>query len=151
MMKDVEQTIGNIIDKQGIAFISSVDADGFPNTKAMLPPRKRIGIKIFYFTTNTSSMRVAQYRKNTKACIYFCDKRFFRGVMLKGIMQVLEDSESKEMIWRDGDTMYYPLGVTDPDYCVLKFIADTGRYYTNFNSQDFELRADFDVLPLNIL
>lgn len=59
-------------------------------------------------------MRAAQYRDNPKACIYFCDRRFFRGVMLKGTMEVLEDSESKEMIWREGDTMYYPKGVTDP-------------------------------------
>ncbi len=137
MMRDVGQTIGNLIDKLGVAFISSLDEDGFPNTKAMLPPRKRDGIQTFYFTTNTSSMRVRQYRSNPKACIYFCDKRFFRGVMLKGTMEVLEDAASKEMIWQDGDTMYYPKGVTDPDYCVLKFTAQTGRYYTNFSSENF--------------
>jgi general stress protein 26 len=28
--------------------------------------------------------------------------------------------------------MYYPLGVTDPDYCVLKFTAENGRMYENF-------------------
>lgn len=139
MMKNAEQTIGNLIDKQSVSFISSVGEDGFPNTKAMLPPRKREGIKTFYFTTNTSSMRVAQYRDNPRACIYFCDKRFFRGVMLKGAMEVLEDSDSKEMIWRDGDTMYYPGGVSDPDYCVLKFTSQSGRYYTNFHSEDFEI------------
>jgi len=137
MIKDAEQTIGNLIDKQGVSFISSVDKDGFPNTKAMLPPRKRESIETFYFTTNTSSMRVAQYRENPKACIYFCDKRFFRGVMLKGTMEVLEDKASKEMIWQEGDTMYYPLGVTDPDYCVLKFKAGSGRYYSNFSSEGF--------------
>jgi general stress protein 26 len=137
MMKNTEQTIGKLIDKQGVSLISSVDNDGFPNTKAMLPPRKRSGIKTFYFTTNTSSMRVAQYRKNPKACIYFFDKRFFRGVMLKGTMEVLEDAASKEMIWKEGDTMYYPLGVTDPDYCVLKFSAEAGRYYSNFSSENF--------------
>nr|WP_313186983.1 pyridoxamine 5'-phosphate oxidase family protein [Lacrimispora sp.] len=137
MMRDAAQTIGNLIDKQGVSFISSLDDDGFPNTKAMLPPRKRDGIKTFYFTTNTSSMRVSQFRKNPKACIYFCDKRFFRGVMLKGTVEVLEDAASKEMIWQEGDTMYYPQGVTDPDYCVLKFIAQTGRFYANFNSENF--------------
>jgi len=137
MLRDTEQTIGNLIDKQGVSFISSVDSDGFPNMKAMLPPRKREGIKVFYFTTNTSSMRVGQYRIEPKACIYFCDKRFFGGVMLKGTMEVLEDSVSKEMIWREGDTMYYPQGVTDPDYCVLRFTAQTGRYYTNFSSENF--------------
>ena len=139
MMRDAGQTIGNLIDKQGVAFISSLDEDGFPNTKAMLPSRKRDWIKTFYFTTNTSSMRVRQYRSNPKACIYFCDKRFFRGVMLKGTMEVLEDAASKKMIWQDGDTMYYPKGVADPDYCVLKFTAQTGRYYTNFSSENFML------------
>ena len=59
-MRDAEKTIGNLIDKQSVAFISSIDEEGFPNTKAMLPPRIREGIKIFYFTTNTSSRRVAQ-------------------------------------------------------------------------------------------
>ena len=137
MMRNAQQTIGNLIDKQGVAFISSVDSEGFPNTKAMLPPRKRDGIKSFYFSTNTSSMRVGQYQANSKASIYFCDKRFFRGVMLKGTMEVLEDSDSKEMIWNEGDTVYYPLGVTDPDYCVLKFTAETGRFYSNFKSEDF--------------
>jgi len=136
-MRDAEKTIGNLIDKQKVSFISSVDADGFPNSKAMLPPRKREGIKVFYFTTNTSSMRVSQYRENSKACLYFCDKRFFRGVMLKGFMEVLEDAASKEMIWQNGDTMYYPLGVTDPDYCVLKFTAESGRFYSNFKSETF--------------
>ncbi|MCL2109581.1 MAG: pyridoxamine 5'-phosphate oxidase family protein [Oscillospiraceae bacterium] len=139
MMRNPEQTIGNLIDKQGVSFIGSVDSDGFPNMKAMLPPRKRDGIKEFWFTTNTSSMRVAQYRENPKACIYFMDKRFFRGVMLKGKVEILEDSETKEMIWREGDTMYYSEGVTDPDYCVLKFTADTGRFYSNFKSEDFEV------------
>ena len=138
-MRDSEKTIGNIIDKQSVAYISSIGEDGFPNTKAMLSPRKRCGIKEFWFTTNTSSMRVSQYLKNNKACVYFCDKRFFRGVMLKGTIEVLTDSRSKEMIWREGDTIYYPLGVTDPDYCVLKLTADSGRYYSNFKSEDFSI------------
>jgi general stress protein 26 len=82
-------------------------------------------------------MRVSQYRENPKASIYFCDKRFFRGVMIKGTMEVLEDSDSKEMLWNEGDTIYYSKGVNDPDYCVLKFTAQTGRYYSNFKSEDF--------------
>ena len=136
-MRDAEKTVGNLIDKQKTAFIGSVDAEGFPTIKAMLQPRKREGIKHIYLTTNTSSMRVAQYRADNHACIYFCDTRFFKGVMLRGTMEVLTDSASKEMIWREGDTMYYKEGVTDPDYCVLKFTAIDGRYYSNFKSESF--------------
>ncbi len=57
-MHNPEKTIGNIIDKAGVSIISSVDETGYPNTKAMLPPRKQEGLHHIYFTTNTSSMRV---------------------------------------------------------------------------------------------
>lgn len=139
MMRDANQTIGNLIDKQGVTFLSSVDDAGFPNTKAMLPPREREGIRVFYLTTNTSSMRVAQFRQNPKACLYFCDRRFFRGVMLIGTVEVCEDDETKARIWREGDTVYYAKGVTDPDYCVLRFTAEKGRFYGNFRSADFTI------------
>lgn len=138
-MTMLKETIEKLIDHAGVSLISSVDEQGFPNTKAMLPPRKREGIRDFYFTTNTSSMRVAQYRRDNKACIYFFDRRFFRGVMLVGTMEVLTDQKTKEMIWRDGDTMYYPLGVTDPDYCVLKFSANRMRIYQNFKSETVDI------------
>lgn len=138
-VRDAVKTIGNLIDKASNLIISSVDSEGFPNTKVMLPLRMREGIKIIYFSTNTSSMRVKQYLDNPKACVYFYDKRFFRGAMLKGTMEVLQDSKAKEMIWREGDEMYYPKGVTDSDYCVLKFTAQRGRYYSNFKSDDFEV------------
>jgi general stress protein 26 len=57
--------------------------------------------------------------------------------MLKGTVEVLEDAPNKELIWQEGDTQYYAGGVTDPDYCVLKFTAQNGRYYSNFSSEDF--------------
>lgn len=132
-------TVEKLIDNVTVSFISSIDDSGFPNTKAMLPPRKRDGIRHFYFTTNTSSMRVAQYSQNSKASIYFYDGRSFKGVMFRGTMEVLHDPVSKEMIWRTGDEMYYPKGVTDPDYCVLKFSAVSGRFYSNFKSGNFDV------------
>ncbi len=138
-MKDPEKTIGNMIDKQSVCYISSVDKEGFPNTKAMLKPRKRNGIKEIYFSTNTSSLKVQSFRNNNKACLYFCDKRFYRGIMLKGTVEILEDSESKNMLWEFGDTMYYKGGRTDPDYCVLKFTTISARYYCNFKSEDIEI------------
>lgn len=138
-MRDREKTLGNLIDKQSIVYVGSVDEEGFPNEKAMLAPRRREGLREFWLTTNTSSHRVAQFRKRPQACLYFCDRRFFRGVMLRGTVEVLEDAPSKKSLWREGDTLYYPGGVTDPDYCVLKFTAQDGRYYANLKSENFTL------------
>ncbi len=133
----VKKLIAEMADTLPIAFISSVDTDGFPWTKAMLAPRVREGIKVFYFTTNTFSLRVAQYNANPKASICFCDTKGFKGMMLRGTMQVLTDAKTKEMIWRDGDTEYYPGGVTDPNYCVLKFTATDGRFYSDYYPRSF--------------
>ena len=139
MMRDSEKTIGKMIDKASTSFISYVDDNGYPVTKAMLKPREREGIKTIWFSTNTSSQKVSCFKKNPKASVYFIDRRFFRGISLIGTMEVLETAEAKERIWRKGDTMYYKGGVTDPDYCVLKFTAVRGRYYSNFKSEDFTL------------
>ncbi len=134
---NTENIVSTLFSTQKIVFVGSIDEDGFPNMKAMLAPRERFGFRVLFFTTNTSSMRVRQFRANPKACVYLCDPLKFHGVMLRGTMEVLEDPASKELIWRPGDEVYYPLGVTDPDYCVLRFTATDGRFYHDFSSENF--------------
>ncbi|MDE6045705.1 MAG: pyridoxamine 5'-phosphate oxidase family protein [Alistipes sp.] len=119
-------------------FVASVDAEGRPHVKAMLAPRVREGLRTFYLTTNTSSMRVGHFRRNPRAALYFCDEADFRGVELLGRMEVLEDAASRRLVWREGDTEYYPLGVDDPDYCVLRFTAAEGRAYAAYRSENFK-------------
>ena len=136
-LKEIEKFIG----RQKVSFVCSVDHDGFPNVKAMLKPRKRNGLKEFWFSTNTSSMRVRQYLENPRASIYFYHKGLIRyeGVMLKGTMEVLTDQETRDMIWRKGDTVFYKQGAADLDYCVLKFTAESGRYYRDLKTDDFSV------------
>lgn len=133
--------IEKFIRKQKVSFICSVDDNGDPNVKAMLKPRKMNGLKEFYFSTNTSSLRVKQFQNNPNASIYFYHKGLIKytGIMLVGKMEVLTDQETKDMIWRKGDTMFYKKGVKDPDYCVLKFTAERGRYYCDLETKDFEV------------
>ena len=86
-------------------------------------------------------MRVKQYMRDPKACIYFYHKGLIKyvGVMLKGKMEVLTDQKTKDTIWRKGDKLFYKGGVTDPDYCVLRFIAVSGRYYCDLKTEDFTI------------
>lgn len=132
--------ITEFIQKQKTVFIASVDEDGFPNMKAMFAPRKIDG-NCFYFTTNTSSLRSQQFMKNPKASIYFYHRGRFKyeGIMLTGTMEVLQDDDIKQEIWRTGDNIYYKQGVTDPDYCVLKFTAIKGRHYCDFKTESFNI------------
>ena len=63
-----KEKVLEFIKKQKTAFISSIDEEGFPITRAMLVPR-RIEENTMYFSTNTSSKKVKQYLENSKACV----------------------------------------------------------------------------------
>ncbi|WP_288290074.1 pyridoxamine 5'-phosphate oxidase family protein [uncultured Alistipes sp.] len=139
-MSDLQKELEPFPDEASLSFVGSVDDGGFPQVKAMLAPRGREGLRVFRFSTNASSMRVAQFRRNGAACLYFCDPRTFRGLLLTGTMEVLEDAASRRLVWREGDERYYPGGVDGPDCCALRFAARAGRYYCDFHSENFEIK-----------
>lgn len=132
-------TIKHIIEKnQSTVYISYIDDDGFPVTKALSAPRKMVSLKAIYFSTNTASNKVSAYLKNPKGSIYFVDKRFYRGVSLMGEVEIIYDLDIKRALWREGDEKFYKLGVEDSDYCVLKFTLTHGRYFASGN-KDFTI------------
>lgn len=63
----------------------------------------------------------------------------YQGVSVTGEMQVCTDRATKDEIRRFGDVLYYKQGVTDPDYCVLKFTGKTAEYYCDFKIETIEL------------
>ncbi len=127
-----------------VAYVASVNEEGFPQIKGMLVPEHE-SMKIHYFSTNTSSKRVAQFLKNPKASVYYVDdtKDQYKGALFTGTMEVCTDHETKAFLWQDGDEMYYPGGIDDEDYCVYRFHAETVNYYyglsnTTLSMDEFE-------------
>ncbi len=127
-----------IADKAAIVMLGTNGDSGFPNIKAMFKMEKE-GLKTIWFSTNTSSKRVAQLRRDSKACVYFADRKQLKGLMLVGNIDILQDNESKQRLWREGFELYYPQGVTDPDYSVLRFTTLWGNYYHMLTNVTFEL------------
>lgn len=135
---DKEQLF-QFISEQKTAFLASVNEQGYPVIRAMLAPRVIDG-NVMYFSTNTSSEKVKQFAENDKACVYFYKRgRFkYQGVSLTGEVEICTDQLTKELIWRIGDKLFYKQGVTDPDYCVLKFVCKHAEYYCDFKIENFE-------------
>jgi general stress protein 26 len=138
--RERKKEIIDLVENAEVAYISSVDGEGYPNTKAMLT-QKREGIRVHYFSTNTSARRTQWFMEHPNACVYFCGagNRDYRGLMLIGNMEVLRDRGHREMIWRDGYEIYYPKGVGDEDYSVLKFTAFKGNYYHGLHNDTFTM------------
>jgi general stress protein 26 len=127
-----------LVERSIIAMLGTVDGNGHPNIKAMMNMEHE-GLKVVWFSTNTSSKRVAQILRNPKTCVYFVDADQFKGLMLVGTIEVLQDDKSRQRLWRPGCEKYYPLGVTDPNYSVLRFTASWGNYYHGLSNITFDI------------
>jgi general stress protein 26 len=127
-----------LVNDSTIAMLGTNGDNGCPNIKAMIKMENE-GLQRIWFSTNTSSKRVAQVLQNPKTCVYFVDMNQWMGLMLVGTVEVLQDAESKQRLWRPGFEKYYPLGVTDPDYSVLRFTAQWGNYYHALSNVSFEV------------
>jgi general stress protein 26 len=128
----------SLADRSGFAMLGTNGGDGYPNIKAMIKMENE-GLKRIWSSTNTSSQRVKQILRNPKVCIYFVDFTQWSGLMLVGDIEVLQDEKSRQRLWREGYEKYYPLGVADPDYSVLRFTARQGNYYHALSNVTFEL------------
>ncbi len=127
-----------LVERSEIAMLGSNGDDGYPNIKAMINMEHE-GLKTVWFSTNTSSRRVGQFLQDSKACVYYVDFDQWMGLMLVGTAEVLQDMECKQRLWRAGFERYYPEGVTDPDYSVLRFTAEWGNFYHALANVTFEV------------
>jgi len=151
-VEEVKKLGLNLMDESKAAFLTTIDPDGFPITRAMFNLRNKEQFPEFselfekhqnqftiYITTNTSSSKVAHLNKNPKICVYFCDTEDFKGFMLGGSVEIVDDLKLKKKIWLDWWTQYYPEGVEDPDYTLLRLEPKNARYYHKLNNVKFEL------------
>ena len=112
-----------------------MDEKGYPATRALIQPVLIDGDDI-YFATYASSRKVAHYRNNPKACVYFYSKgQSFQGAEIKGEMQVLTDQATKSQFWKPFFKRFYKKGVTDPDYCILKFTGFEAQWFFDFKTE----------------
>lgn len=136
LQKEIADAIWKLRKERNSAYLSYVGEEGYPNTRAMLI-LEHDHIHTQYLSTNTSSGKIAALLNNPKASIYYCDPDHFQGVLFVGEIEVCTDKETKEFLWRDGFEKYYPQGVTDPDYCVLKLSVTRGSHYHGLCNTQF--------------
>ncbi len=120
--------IMSLINRSLFASVGYTDSSGKQNIRRVFCVWHD-GIGKHLISTNTSSSHVREFMKNGNACLYFSDDDTFEGICLSGNIKVHFEKEFKQLLWNDGDEKYYSKGVDDEDYCVLEFIAETGKYY----------------------
>ena len=118
----------NLVNRSLFAVIGYTDELGRQNIRKVFCTWHR-GLGRHLISTNTSSSHVQSLLKDGRACLYFSDDTAFEGLCLFGRAVVHFDRATKALLWHEGDEKYYPKGIDDEDYCVIEFIADSGRFY----------------------
>ncbi len=151
-LNEVKRLSIELIENSLVAYFSTIDSDGFPITRALLNTRYKERYREFsefydnledkyviYFSTNTSSSKIDHIKENPKVSVYFCDTEQFKGVMFGGEIEVIDDMEIKRQFWLDRSVSYYPKGLEDPDYTILRFNPKDARFYYKLNQIEFKL------------
>ena len=123
-----KEEIMNLVNRSLFATIGYTDEMGRQNVRRVFCVWHK-GLGRHLISTNTSSSHVQSLQKNGNACLYFSDDVAFEGLCLFGKMVAHFEKEYRQLLWNEGDEKYYPKGVEDEDYCILEFIAESGRYY----------------------
>jgi general stress protein 26 len=86
----------------------------FPKQQAWLADK---GLSIF-LSTNTSSVKVKELGADAWSSVYLVLPGQISGVCLSG--QMHSDPAARVPLWVEGSEQYYPKGIDDPDYMILR-------------------------------
>jgi len=152
--EEIRQTSLELLDSADAAYVTTIDEDGCPQTRCMFNLRNKDKfprlIDMFsdhqddfmvYFSTNTSSEKVAQIKKNPAVCVYYCKPEDFHGVMLSGNIEIVDDPKIREELWHDGWERYYPTGPHDPDHTVLRLRPAKAKGWYKGRAFTFQIGA----------
>ncbi len=131
-------------------YVTTNGSGGYPNTRVMynlLRIRAKAVAKgpahledgfASWLGTNTSSVKVADVRRDPRVCLYYSDNRKFEGLTLTGRVEEVHDREIKSALWMKGWEVYYKGGSEGNDFTVLRFLSERGRYYHGLRVIEFD-------------
>lgn len=137
--------IMKLVNESLFANLGFIDKNGKPAIRRVFCTWHK-GLGTHLISTNTSSMHVQNMLERNDACLYFENSERFEGICFTGKAIIHFENDYKKMMWREGDEKYYSKGIEDEDYCILEFIAESGRFYRydGIGNISYEEIVDYD-------
>ena len=150
--KKVTEIALKLLEESRFAFLTTLDEKGIPHSRSMFNLRGKSffpdiqaamepfknGFTLF-FSTNQSSQKYQQILNNPTACVLITRPDDFLGLTLNGTLEIIEDPQIKKAMWYEGSERYYYLGVTDPDYILLKLNPSSLEWWGSGMKSKFSL------------
>jgi general stress protein 26 len=116
-----------VLTEAKVVYMATNGSHGHPNVRAM-SPAKADGTKALWFITDAGSSKIAELANDGKSVIYAEARRGAGECRVWGSVDILEDSASREMVWRDEYKEHFPGGIDSPELRVLRFNVSNGVY-----------------------
>ena len=135
------------------AHLSTVDSNGFPQTRVMGNLRNKEQCRIaeelyaghdedflIYMITGHSSDKMQQIRANSKVSVYFCNSAEFHTLLLVGNAEEIDDPDLKKRIWQDEWKIHWPGGPEDSEFIMLKLLPEWAKGWYKEGAFKFKLK-----------
>jgi general stress protein 26 len=143
------QQLLRLMNAAWAVYLATASADG-PRVRALVNLRRRWRYRIpsrmarkagftVYLTTSRASDKIAEIAADPRVSVYYSQPLFFRGVMLSGRAEVLDDQDLKNALWSEDWRIYWPDGPSHPDYVVVRLVPDQIRGW--WGSKPFAIAA----------
>jgi len=122
---NIKEKAKQILAKNQIITIASVDEKGFPRPVPVV--KLRNDGNVFFFSTGSSSAKTTHFKVNPKAGVSILQGD--DSIVFTGTIEIVEDLDVKRSLWSDWMLPHFPLGVEDPEYCLMKFTPESSTYW----------------------
>ena len=144
-----------LIEKPEIAYLSSINSDGYPETRAVYNFRckkkfphlidlfqKHEDDFVVYLTTDTSSQKMKQINANPNVSIYYCDMKEWHSLLLICKAEVVIDAGIKKSCWKDEWSQYYKGKWEDPEFTIIKLTPFRAKGWNVSEAYEFKIGGE---------
>ena len=118
---EIEAKAEKLWDNVSVAALTSINENGYPRTCVMGKAGNNGFREIYFITSKRSKLngKATHFEHNSKASVcYFLGHD---SVTLIGNVEFVEDRATQERIWSEEHRRFFPKGLDDPKFRLLKF------------------------------
>lgn len=111
-----------IMGKSMVTSFASIDENGCPQIRAMMPTAIEDDFIVYYITSRMTS-KCRQIQANPKVSSLWSEvidpMTNWRSVLVKGEARISDDKALRDRFWMDEYRPFFPGGADDPNYVII--------------------------------
>ncbi|MBF0215941.1 MAG: pyridoxamine 5'-phosphate oxidase family protein [Candidatus Omnitrophica bacterium] len=92
-----------------------------------------------WYSTYGASDKISELKNDPRTCVIMSNYKVMTDLRFHGTTEIITDQKTKDRLWQDEWTRYYPKGKTDPNYTILKFTPGEVEF-RNMNKYGMEAK-----------